>query len=388
MDEHDLDMFDGSGQGMTRRDLLIRGGLVSVAALGLPGLASAATRSRAGADAVSPLLARIQKNATISVDTKKWAKKGPYTIGLATQGPINGWGKEYNVAAQYAATQSGMVKKTIIIDSNGDPNKQINDMQDLVAQRPDIIVLTAMSKAALSAPVDRAMRSGIPVVTCGSGVNTDNFVCEVGRNLYSLAYENATAFAKRLGGKGNVMMFNGIAGTDTAVTWRQAAMDAFAKYPGIKVVADQYANWSVADSKKAAAAILEAQSKIDGVWTGGSEMSMGTILAYTEAKRALPLFGTANPLNGFLRLAKQYKLKFVASPYPPAMSYYGVQTALAVLQGKTVKKYSDVAVPLLHGVTTYDETALAAHYKPQFNDDYIDPAPLPAATLIKAGFGR
>src|SRR5262249_33577810 len=151
------------------------------------------------------------------------------------------------------------------------------------------------------------------------------------RNLYGLAYENAVAFAKRLGGKGNVMMFNGIAGTDTAVQWRQAALDAFKRYPGIKVVADQFANWSVADSKKDASAILQAHPSTDGVGTGGSEMSAGSISAFAEAKRKLPLFGTANPLNGFLRLAKQYRIEFVGSPYPPTMSYIAVKTALDVL---------------------------------------------------------
>jgi ribose transport system substrate-binding protein len=223
---------------------------------------------------------------------------------------------------------------------------------------------------------------------CGSGVNTDDYVGEVGRNLYDLAYKNALATAKRMKGKGNLMMFNGIAGTDTAETWRQAAKDAFGQYPNIKIVADQYANWSIADAKKAATAILAAQPTIDAVWTGGSEMSIGTILAFAEAKRKMPLFGTSNPLNGFLRLAKQYKLKFNASPYPPAMSYYGVQMALDVLTGKPVKKYSDVARVMLHNQTTYTESALAKHYHPEFNDDYIDPTPLPRSVLLKAGFRK
>jgi ribose transport system substrate-binding protein len=280
------------------------------------------------------------------------------------------------------------VKKTLVFDSFGDPTKQIKAMQDMLAQKPDVILLTPMSKAALSAPVDRAMQAGIPVVLCGSGVNSDDYVAEVGRNLYDLAYATALATAKRLNGSGNVVMFNGIAGTDTAETWRQAAKDAFGRYPKIKIVADQYANWSIADAKKAATAISSSQSKIDAVWTGGSEMSIGTILAFAEAKRPMPLFGTTNPLNGFLRLAKQYKLKFNASPYPPAMSYYGVQAALSVLAGKSLKKYADVSGVMLHGQTTYTESSLAKHYHPEFNDDYIDPTPLPKSVLVKAGFGR
>lgn len=376
--------------GLTRRDLLIKGGAATVVALGLPSLASAGVKgtvAKRAAPPVAPLLARILKDQRTPVDTSKFKKSPPYTVGLATQGPFNGWGKMWNIAAEYVLKQSGQVKKVVRLDSNGDPNKQINDMQDLITQKPDLIILTPMSKAALAAPVERAMRAGIPVVLCGSGVTSPNFVVEVGRNLYSVAFDNATALAKRMGGKGNIMMFNGIAGTDTAVTWRQAAKDAFSQFPGIKIVADQFANWSVADSKKAASAILQAQPKIDGVWTGGSEMSIGSILAFVEAGRSLPLFGTTNPLNGFLRLARQHKLKFVGSPYPPAMSALAAQTALDVLHGKPLKKYIDVLGPLQKGQATYTETEIGKHYKPQFNDDYIDPTPVPAKELIKAGFG-
>lgn len=382
--------FDAEGEHFDRRQLLLRGGAAGAAFLALPGIASAAVRDSLAmlAPPHSPLADRIAKNEKITVDTSKYKKDGPYTLALITQGPFNGWGKIYDVSAQYAAQQSGKVKKTLVFDSFGDPTKQIKAMQNMLAQKPDVIVLTPMSKAALSAPVERAMRAGIPVVLCGSGVDTDNYVAEVGRNLYDLAYANALALAKRLKGRGSVMMFNGIAGTDTAETWRQAAKDAFGQYKGIKIVADQYANWSIADAKKAATAIISSQPKIDAVWTGGSEMSIGTILAFTDAKRKLPLFGTTNPLNGFLRLAKQNKLAFVASPYPPAMGYYGVKAALDVLAGKPVKKYADVKAPLLKGVTTYNETAIARFYRPQFNDDYIDPTPLPASVLNKAGFKR
>jgi ribose transport system substrate-binding protein len=382
--------YDDVGRPFDRRVLLLRGGAAGAAFLVLPGIASAATREALGtlAPPRSPLAERIAKNEKITVDTSKYKKDGPYTIALITQGPFNGWGKIYDVSAQYAAQRSGKVKKTLVFDSFGDPTKQIQAMQNMLAQKPDVIVLTPMSKAALSAPVDRAMRAGIPVVLCGSGVDSDDYVCEVGRNLYDLAYTNAISLAKRLKGRGNIVMFNGIAGSDTAETWRQAAKDAFGQYKGIKIVADQYANWSIADAKKAATAIISAQSKIDGIWTGGSEMSIGAILAFADAKRKLPMFGTTNPLNGFLRLAKQHRLKFVANPYPPAMGYYGVRAALDVLAGKPVKKYADVKGPLLKGTTSYTETAIARFYRPQFNDDYIHPTGLPASVLYKAGFKR
>lgn len=254
-------------------------------------------------------------------------------------------------------------------------------MENMIVQRPDLIILTPLSKAGLSAPVERAMNAGIPVVMCGSGVTTDNYVSEGGRNLYEIAYSAADKLAQRMGGQGNVMMFNGIAGTDTAITWHDAAVQAFQKYPGIKLVADQYANWSIADSKNKASAILAANPKIDGVFTGGSEMAVGSIQAFADAGRPMPIFGTTNPLNGFLRLAKQYNLKFVADPYPPELSQVCANIALDVLAGKPVKKYVDMASTGISGVSEYTETDIDKYYQSQYNDDFIAPAVIPGSEL-------
>lgn len=369
-----------SGLGL-RRLALLAAATLSLVACGGGGGGSTAASPMTSASGLSPLDARILNNQKVTVDTSKYKKSPPYTVGLIVQGPFNGWGLMYDLTAKYTLNSSGKVKSILYADSQGDPTKEISDMQNFIVQKPDAIILTPLSKAALTAPVERAMNAGIPVVLCGSGVTGDNYVTEGGRNLYEIAYSAADKLAQRMNGQGNVMMFNGIAGSDTAITWHDAAMQAFQKYPGVKVVADQYANWSIADSKTKAAAILAANSKIDGVFTGGSEMSIGTIQAFADAGRPMPLFGTTNPLNGFLRLAKQYNLKFVADPYPPELSQTCANLALDVLAGKPVKKYVDMSSTGVSGVSEYTETDIDRFYKPAYNDDFIAPAVIPADQL-------
>src|SRR4051812_22912177 len=101
MDERDL-----SSGGVTRRELVLGAG-AGAALLAAPSVALGGTR----AAPASPLAERIAKNSKITVDTGDWKKSPPYTIALVTQGPFNGWGKMYNVAAQYAAAASKKVKK-------------------------------------------------------------------------------------------------------------------------------------------------------------------------------------------------------------------------------------------------------------------------------------
>lgn len=331
---------------------------------------------------------RILANEKVTVNTSKFKKKGPYVVGYVAQGPINGWGKEFDVAMRYELQKSGQLKKLLYINSGGSASKEVTGMEDLIAQHPDIIILTPLGKAALSAPVNRAVAAGIPVVVTGGSVQTDRFTAEVGRNLPQTAYQSALHLAKMLHGKGNVVMFDGIAGSDSAEGWKAAAHAAFEKFPGIKIVAEQYANWSVATATTQMQAILAAHPRVDGVWSGGSEMSVGAVNAFAGAHKTMPMFGTTNPLNGFLRLAKQYHLKFYGAPYPPAaMSKVSADVALKILGGKSVKKYTDV-IKIVPQTGGYTQAKIGSRYRPDMNDDFVPPAAIPIPALKKGGFAR
>jgi ABC-type sugar transport system substrate-binding protein len=258
-------------------------------------------------------------------------------------------------------------------------------MENAVTSGPDAIVLTPMSKAALSAPTERAMAAGIPVVLCNSGLDTDQYATEVGRNLYLTGFESAAHLGQMLGGSGNVVLFHGIAGVDTAETWKQAALDAFSQYPAITVVSEAFANWSPADSKTAMEGILASSGQIDGVWTGGSEMAIGAINALIEAGRPMPRFGVTNPQNGFLRLVKEQGIEFWGAPYPPSVAKLCLDYALKVLHGESVPKYNDV-IDLWQGVGSIDNSTIDTLHRPECTDEYIGPVFLPDDQLQALGF--
>ena len=315
---------------------------------------------------------RLANDAAVTVDTTKYKKDGPYTIAALTQGPGNGWGLTYDVTIRAAADGNPNIKRLIFTPNDGDANKEISAMEDAISQKPDAIVLDPLGSAALVAPTTRAMAAGIPVILCANGIESDNFVTRVDIDLYQAGYQAADGLAKSLGGKGNVVMFSGIAGVDAAETWKQAATDAFKNYPDIKIVGSEYAQWSVATSKEKMAALMAANPQIDGVWAGGGEMALGAALAFQDAGKTQPKYGFANVLNGFLRLAKENNLSFVGVPDPPSMSKACLDAAVDVLQGKPVKKFINVAETMPNSAP-YDQTQVDKSYVPQLNDDFVPP---------------
>lgn len=325
--------------------------------------------------------------ATETVDTTAYAKDGPYTIATIVQGPTNGWGTIFDTVMNATLNASGMVEKQIYVPWDFTTESQANGIEDAIAQNVDAIILTALSRAGLQAPVERAVAAGIPVITCMATVSGDGPTVDVSRNIPMQGYESAKGLAELLGGSGKVVMLHGIAGVDAAEFWRSGAMAAFAEYPDIQIVAEDYGQWSVSDATDVMRTILTAQPEIDGVWVGGLEMGVSVINAFNDANRPLPKMAGTNPINGFLRLAIENGIDFYASPFPPGASKICVDTTFKVLAGESVPRFIEVA-DVLDGAQPFGTAEAEAHYRPEFNDDWIGPAVVDDQVYLEAGFGR
>jgi ribose transport system substrate-binding protein len=182
-------------------------------------------------------------------------------------------------------------------------------------------------------------------------------------------------------------MLHGIAGVDAAEFWRSGAKAAFAEYPGIEVVAEEYGQWSVADSTSAMRAVLSAQPQVDGVWVGGLEMGVGVVTAFEDAGRDIPPIAGTNALNGFLRLAKERDLDVFVAPFPSAAAKVCVDVMFRVLRGEPVQKFIDVKDEM-EGTEPFDSSELDSRYEPDFNDEFIGPKVVPDEVYLEAGFGK
>ena len=108
----------------------------------------------------------------------------------------------------------------IYVAWNGETENQTKGMDDAIAAGVDGIILTSLSRAGLSAAVDRATAAGIPVVTCMAGVESLEYTAEVSRNIPAMGYASMKALIDEMGGSGKVVLLHGIAGVDAAEFWK------------------------------------------------------------------------------------------------------------------------------------------------------------------------
>jgi ribose transport system substrate-binding protein len=333
-------------------------------------------------------LESLVRRLTEEYDTSEFAKDGPYRIALAAQGPTNSWATLFDEHARWYVEQLGpdVVSELLYADANGSADIQVPQVEDLLAQDPDALILVPMGRAALSAPVERAMAQGVPVILCASGVETDNFVTEVGTNLYAAGGNWANWLVEQLGGEGNIVQMNGIPGVDTAEIEALGAQAVWDANPGINVLDAQYGNWSTSEAKQIMEQWLAQYGEdIDGIWSGGAQMSQGIVSAYQDAGLPIPPIAGGEYAQGFMRLAAENDIDFYAIQYPNAMVILCIDAALQTLRGEPVPRFIDFK-DYLERTQDFTSEDMDEFYNPNWSDDVFGPIFLPDERMVELGY--
>lgn len=297
-------------------------------------------------------------------DCTQFKKDPPWTLANISQGPTNSWALMLDGHTDYARQDKykGLFSDTYLYaDGQGNAAVQVSAVETILAQKPDVMICTPLG-AALKGPLERVWDAGIPVIQMQMPYLTDKFLSYVNADNAFHGRVTAEWLVEKLNGKGKIVMASGMAGVDTAEVRLEAARAVFAEYPDIEILAHGYHNWSISDGKKGFEAWLAAYPQIDGVWSDSAFQSWPAVESFVEAGRDVPPM-TTEPLNGFLKLAKQYDVDFYAVGYPAACGLIMVDMAVRAMMGEVVPRYVYVD-QLEFGVDELDD-----YLRPDMSDD-------------------
>src|SRR5687768_16255639 len=104
------------------------------------------------------------QQATEVIDTARFAKEPPYTIGLSA-GYLNN--SSVVIAQQhvlYEAAQHEEFDEVIVTDANFNPAKQVADIEDLISKGDDLILYWPVDEQAIQGALKKAVDQGIPTI--------------------------------------------------------------------------------------------------------------------------------------------------------------------------------------------------------------------------------
>ena len=176
--------------------------------------------------------------------------------------------------------------ETVTIWAAGDQQKQIKDVEDLVAMGIKYIVLGPIQAEGSMVAVDAATKAGIPVVTIGRLSNTKNAFGEIIGNDPDFGKVQMDQIHKDYPNGANIVYLFGPVGAGYAVQmWEQGTLPKLAEYPKLKIL-EQYKNPSDITSdgmKSAEDAIVRYGDKINVIAATNDGLALGAVRAVQAA---------------------------------------------------------------------------------------------------------
>jgi ribose transport system substrate-binding protein len=268
------------------------------------------------------------------------AAGGKPVIGLALSTQNNPFFVELKDGAQKAADSAGV--QLVVVDAQDDPARQISSVEDLIQKRVSVILLNPTDSSALAGAVQSAQRANIPVITLDRGVDGADVASHIASDNIAGGKMAADFLAKQLGGKGNIIELQGVAGT-SAARERGKGFDDELATTGMKVVAQQPANFDRAQGLSVTENLLQGNSDVQAIFAQNDEMALGAVQALAGKNKKVLVVGFDGTPDG-KKAVQDGQMAATVAQQPEEIGRLGVETAKKLVDKQTVDK--SIAVPL------------------------------------------
>lgn len=239
------------------------------------------------------------------------------------------------------ATKKGI--DVTVLDGQSDSQTQLNQIQDSIAQKVNLIILDPANSAELAPGVQKAKAAGIPVITIDGVVQGANVVSSIAFNNEEAGKMAAKYITDTLG-KGTALELTGSPGEYHAILRGRGFDNGLALDPGFKVQTKN-ADFDAQKSQVITADSLTADPNINAIFTHNDDMQRGVLSGLRQVGKFVPagqkghitLVGVDGTPDAMQRIKNgQEDATVVQDPF--VMGALAVDTAVDYFNGKQVPK--------------------------------------------------
>ncbi|MET8182949.1 substrate-binding domain-containing protein [Streptomyces sp. NPDC005336] len=255
-------------------------------------------------------------------------------VGLSVSTLNNPFFVQLKAGAQEEAKHAGI--SLTVTDAQNDASQQANQIQNFTSQNMKSIIINPVDSDAAGPSVKAANKAGIPVLAADRGVNKADIAALVASDNIAGGKLAAKTLAERLGGKGKILVLQGVAGTSASRERGQGFAEGLKAYPGIKVVGKQPADFDRAKALDVTTNLLQAHRGIDGVFAENDEMALGAVKALgSKAGKSVQVVGFDGTPDG-LKAVKDGTLAATVAQQPRELGRMVVRNAIKAARGEKI----------------------------------------------------
>ncbi|CAN7332237.1 sugar ABC transporter substrate-binding protein [Devosia sp. LjRoot16] len=269
-----------------------------------------------------------------------------YVLGMKGPGAGNPFWAAVEAGAKAKAAELGVEVIVVAPPAESDVQAQITQIEDLIAQKVDGIALAPTDPNALAPVVDAAKAAGIPVVFVDTR-GTNEGVTFIGTNNEVGAALAADFMCKNLPAGSDVAILQGLVSQSTGQARAEGSKKGL-EACGLKVVAEQTAEWDRAKGLSVTENILAGNPNIKGIFGSNDNMALGAVEALKAAAKLADVMVVgfdANPDAAASILAGEMTASVAQAP--GNMGGFGIQALVDLKAGKTLEPWIDTGTVLV-----------------------------------------
>ncbi|MDB5250751.1 MAG: monosaccharide transporter substrate-binding protein family, partial [Segetibacter sp.] len=223
--------------------------------------------------------------------------------------------------------------------ADGNSQKQITQVKELLSQRLDILIISPNEADPLTPIVEEAFNKGIPVIVVDRKISSTLFTAYVGGANYEIGKMAGQYAVNLLKGKGNIIEITGLPKSTPAIERDRGFVDATRNYPSLKIIKRVNGEWYKQKAKEELSEIADKYREVELVFAHNDMMAYSAYEVYKSKGLPIPkIIGVDGlPCNGCGMQFVSEKLITATMLYPTG-GEEAIRIAMKILNKEDFKK--------------------------------------------------
>lgn len=238
--------------------------------------------------------------------------------------------------------------------ADGNSEKQINQVKELLSQRVDILIISPNEAEPLTPIVEEAFNSGTPVIVVDRKISTPLFTAYVGGDNYGIGKMAGEYAAALLHGKGDIIEITGLPKSTPEIERNNGFVEALKKFPSLKIVEKINGEWYKQKAKEELLKIVDKYANVDLIFAHNDMMAYSAYEVYKSKGLPKPkIIGVDGlPCDGCGMQFVSEKLITATMLYPTG-GEEAIRTALKILNKEDFRKENIIQTTVLDSTNVH-----------------------------------
>ncbi len=202
------------------------------------------------------------------------------------------------------------ITNLLVTNAQSDLNKEISDIKGMIDQGAQALIISPLNSEGLDPALDYAKEKQVPVMTIDRFLTTktacSDYIGWIGSDFVEQGRRAAAAMIRETGGTCNLAILLGAAGVNVTDDRNAGFHEGIADTPGIKVVAEQAADFERQKGQTVTEQLITANPDINCIYAHNDEMALGAVAALKAAGynpgdvKIITIDGTQGAVQGII----------------------------------------------------------------------------------------